>query len=132
MYMCMSFLNDYVCFWFDSITYWIRFIQKVFYTIDLIMKDYMYMVIFKIWVWICKGFFNGYDKDDFHEIRSKIHQFMLRTICELNIHISTSCLFTSSYFDYDLVFGLRPRIHERPRIQYDFVLSATSYSIMNS
>ena len=56
-------------------------------------------------IYVLKGFFNEYVKDEFEDARSKIHQIMLRTVCELKIHNATSCLFTSSYVDYDLVFG---------------------------
>ena len=58
-------------FRFDSIMCWIRIIQKVFHAVDLIMKKDMYMYMFSKSLYVLKGFFNEYVKDEFEDARSK-------------------------------------------------------------
>ena len=88
MYMCLLIRFDYT---FNSI-YATIFIYKRFdyekciYIYDF--RKYMYMNV--------KGFSLGCVKDDFHETRSKIHQFMQRTVCELNSPYCDLILITSS------------------------------------
>ena len=69
---------------------WIRIVQMVLYTVDLINESMgLYIYLRNLYVCI-KGFFNEYDKDEFEDARSKIHRFMLRTVCELKVHNATS------------------------------------------
>ena len=62
---------------------WIRIVQKVLYTDDLMSESMdLHMYIFEP-IYVLKGFFNGFHKGVFEDARSKIHPFLLRTVCEL-------------------------------------------------
>ena len=107
---------------FDSITYWIRIIQR-FYIYDSFDENdtYIYVWRFRKPYMYRKGFFNEYVKDEFEDARSKIHPFLLRTVCELNSPYCDLVWITSSYIDVTsyLVCDLA--------IEYDLVSNMISY-----
>ena len=79
---------------FKSVYVFIRFgyaldsnYTKVLYTIYLM--EMICICIYDVFEnHICiKGFFNGFHKDEFEDARSKIHPFLLRTVCELNVQL---------------------------------------------
>jgi len=114
----MGLLNDFLtCLFlirFDPVMCWIRIVQKVLYTVDLMNESMDLYIYFRTYICIKKGF------------SMNMIKMSLKMLGQKSIQ---SCFepFASSMSNYDLVFICELVIRLWPRIWF-----ATSYSLVTS